>query len=491
MKRSVRILISTVLLVAGLLCSCGNTELPPAETQSEQSIATEAVSEPETEYRYTPQRTDYGKAEFRIICYDNTVTNGWHGIPNDIASAEDPHADVLSEAVYTRNMHVEEQLQIRIIGTTLAPDQVYSTVSNATMADFAEFDAVFPGIHQLSSMVSNQLLSDLHDTDIQFSDPWWDQNSIESFELGGVLFGVVSDITFYDKISTYVTFFNTEMLAAHKLENPYDLVTEGEWTLDKLLEMGEAASMDINNDDIYNEEDAYGLAFQNDASYVLLNAANHTIITKDENGLPVYHLKDESVLLTLQRIYGLMLDSRRFFNRQDFGLDLQAAINMFVEDRVMFMIRPIQSLFMMRQMDADFGIVTLPKMNVEDEYAGSAVNPYSGTLMVMPTVVQDKARTADVLQALACESYYTVTEPLYDVVLGAALVRDERASEMLGTAFDNRVYDIGMVFNFGGLSNDLLSNRTTNISSKIKAWERKVNQKIDELTQQIEIIKGS
>ncbi len=262
------------------------------------------------------------------------------------------------------------------------------------------------------------MLSDLRETGINFSDPWWDQNSIESFELGGVLFGAVSDITFFDKISTYVTFF-----------------------------------------------------------------------IKDESGLPVYHLTDPQVVLTLERIYTLMLDSRRFFNRQSYGMDVQDAVNMFTEERVMFMVRPIQSLFMMREMGADFGIATLPKMNASDPHVGSAVNPYSGTLLVLPRAVKDKARAADVLQALACESRYTVREPLFDVVLGAKLTRDERSVEMLNIAFDNRVYDIGLSFDFGGLADKLLTSQTANAASKVKSWERSVGKKIDALIAQIEAVK--
>ncbi len=496
MKRHAFAWISVLLLSAGLLTSCSDTTLPPSDTGSTAPVVTEALTTPpappETEYRYTPANTDYRNAEFRIINLDNVANSGWYGIPSDLAPAENPQSsDVLAEAVYARNLRVEEQLKIKLVVEELDATEIAGLMSKANLSGDAEFDAVFCGIYQMASFVSNQMLSDLRDTSIDFSDPWWDQNSINSFELGGVLFGAVSDITFFDKISTYVTFFNTEFITANGLENPYDLIEKDQWTLEKLLEMGNVASKDVNGDGTYDEQDAYGLAFQNDAAYVLLNAANKTIITKDENGLPVYNLKDDTVILTMQRIYELMLDSRQFFNRQAYGMDVQEAINMFTENRVMFMVRPIQSLFMMREMGADFGIATLPKMNESDTHVGSAVNPYAGTILVLPRVVKDKARFADVLQALACESHYTVQEPLFDVVLGAKLIRDERSVEMLNIAFDNRVYDIGLVFDFGGLGDKLMTNKTGDVASKVKSWERSVNKKIEELVGQIEAVNAS
>ncbi len=492
MKRYALCLIFVLLLSAGLMVSCGDNTKKPSDTTSSSIPVTDATTEtPETEYRYTPANTDYQNTEFRIINLDNVANSGWSGTPSDLLPAENPHADVLSEAVYTRNLRVEELLRVKIVVEELSSEKITSLVNKTTMSGDAEFDAVFCSIVQMSGFVSKQMLSDLRDTNINFSDPWWDQNSIEAFELGGVLFGAVSDMTFYDKISTYVTFFNTEFISSNGLENPYDLMERGEWTLEKLLEMGEVASKDVNGDSKYDEDDAYGLSFQSDAAYVLLNAANKTIITKDEHGLPVYNLTDEHVILTLQRIYELMLDSRRFFNRQKYGMNIQEAVNMFTENRAMFMVRPIQSLFMMRQMGADFGIVTLPKMNETDTYVGSAVNPYSGTILVLPTTVSDKARAADVLQAMACESHYTVQEPLFRVVLGAQLIRDERAVKMLDLAFSHRVYDIGLVFDFNGIADKLMTNKEGDVVSKVTSWKRAVDKKIEALIVQIEAVKAS
>ncbi len=481
--------ISALLLAAALMFSC-NDSTPPISDQTEDTSVetTQAVTEPV--YKYAPQNSDYGGAEFRILNYDNEKDNGWTGIPDDIFTEEDT-SDILSEAVYTRNRNVEELLHITITGEKYDGQTMVDLINKTTMSDSDEFDAAFPRLYNMAGLVTRQLLCNLYDTGIDFADPWWDQNSVNAFDLSGVLFGAISDITFYDKISTYVTFFNTKLIASHGLEDPYDLLENGTWTLEKLLEMGESVSKDMDGNGTYDKEDAYGLGFAVDAAYVLLNAANETIIQKNPDGIPEYHLTDEHVISTMQRIYELMFDTRRFFNRSTYNMSVQDAINMFVEDRVLFLIRPIQSLFMMRDMEADFGITTVPKMDETQTTVGSSVNPYAGTVMVLPTVVKDKARAADVLQTLACESYYTVKEPLYDLVLGTKLTRDERSAEMLDVAFENRVYDIGLIFDFGGLSDKILYNKSTEIASQFEAWEKSVNKKIDALNEQIEAVKES
>ena len=87
---------------------------------------------------------------------------------------------------------------------------------------------------------------------------------------------------------------------------------------------------------------------------------------------------------------------------------------MFSENRVMFLVRPIQSLFLMRNIEADFGILPVPKVQENQQSYGSAVNPYSATLLCFPKTISDPERAGVILDALAWESHYTVIGPLYE-----------------------------------------------------------------------------
>ena len=136
---------------------------------------------------------------------------------------------------------------------------------------------------------------------------------------------------------------------------------------------------------------------------------------------------------------------------------------------------------MMREMDADFGILPIPKLNEEQENYGAAVNPYTATLTCLPVSVRDPERSARVLQYASYESYYTVNGPLYEYVLGAKLIRDEISSKMLDITFDNRNFDIGLIWNFAGIADTLISNTDTDVASMIAAQTEKVNSDIKKL----------
>ena len=50
--------------------------------------------------------------------------------------------------------------------------------------------------------------------------------------------------------ATGVVFFNTELIDDLKLESPYDLVRNNEWTYDKMFEMSKLAYKD-NGDNVF------------------------------------------------------------------------------------------------------------------------------------------------------------------------------------------------------------------------------------------------
>ena len=170
---------------------------------------------------------------------------------------------------------------------------------------------------------------------------------------------------------------------------------------------------------------------------------------------------------------------KRYFNRQDFNADLNAAVNMFVENRALFLIRPIQSLFLMRDMAADFGILPLPKLYETQDGYHSAVNPYSATMLVLPKSLENPERSAVVTSYLASVSSASVIEPLYETVLGSKLIRDERSPAMLDLAFDGAVYDVGLIWNFGEFINPtLLTNRSMDIVSLVGKHQSKIDKAI-------------
>jgi len=127
---------------------------------------------------------------------------------------------------------------------------------------------------------------------------------------------------------------------------------------------------------------------------------------------------------TLQSVFDLM-DSDLYINIHHYNMSISQAIKMFTEDRSLFLIRPIQSVFGMRDMEADFGIIPLPRYFESDENYYTPMNIYPGVIMCVPQNSKNTDYICTVIDLLAAESHENVMPVFYDMVLDSKLVRDE------------------------------------------------------------------
>lgn len=484
-------LLGAVLLTAlttNLLFGCSETSNQTNETvQVTDTAKTESIAYEDGRMTFDVSGINYEGYEFRIWNFDNVTENLWdpEDIPNDIYS-EEQNGDMLNDAVYTRNQTVQEALNIKFIVTYMDHNRMSTSLNQAVASGSGDVDVLFPRFLLMPVFVNNDNLLNMADVDFRDTEAqWWNTEANEALNICGKQFGMVSDITYQDKISAIVTYFNQKLAEDYNLGNLYETVINDEWTLDNLLAMGQSISADLNNDGIYDQNDAYPLSCQNDAVYYLLHGGCMRFCEEDADDNIVLSLTDEKVVSALQKIYEIMGTRHQFFNRQALGVSSNEAINMFRENNVMFMIRPIQSLFMMRNMEADFGILPMPKLSEVQEEYGTSVNPYTATFMCFPKTVTDPDRNAVVTEMMALESHYTVITPLYENILGNKLIRDNNASKMLDIVFDSILYDIGIIWNFNNMTTTLITNKDTNISSLLASIQEPIENQIQELTENV------
>lgn len=484
-RRMLTLLLCALLLLPG----CGDGTTGETETTDAQGWVDDIVPEMETETEklsFDVSGIDYDGHTVVIWNYDNVSVNLWDptAIPNDLYSTE-LTGDVLNDAVYSRNKNVEEALNITL-SVEDRDDGMTNGLRQAVVSGSQDVDMLFPRLYLMPSMVNGGYLLDMNT--VPFRDttsPWWNAEANDSLSIYGKQFGMVSDITYQDKVCTIVTYFNQQLAEDHQLGDLYQTVIEDKWTLDNLLTMGASVSQDLNGDGIYDQNDAYPLSCQNDAVYYLLHGGRIRFCEEDESGKIALSLTSEQAVTALQKIYTIMGDQTQFFNRQTWNLSLEDAVKMFRENRVMFLIRPIQSLFLMRDMEADFGILPTPKLTEDQTAYGTAVNPYAGTFLCYPKTVENVERNAVVTEMLAWDSHYTVISPLYENILGSKLVRDTEASAMLDIVFDTVIYDIGLIWNFNDMSTTLLKNTDTQVSSMLASISGAVEKAIEKLEETV------
>ncbi|MGM9625147.1 MAG: hypothetical protein ACI3XM_05510, partial [Eubacteriales bacterium] len=261
------------------------------------------------------------------------------------------------------------------------------------------------------------------------------------------------------------------------------------WTLDKLYTLASDVSGDINGDGIMDEYDRWGI--QNEPYNVLAfcQAAGEKIVDKDAEDLPYAAIGSERFLSVFTEAMDLLNDKKVCMNYNDYlskysGTDpwTECMDPAFSDGRVLFNVTGLNRVTMFRSMDADFGILPMPKYEETMEHYISPVQMWCSSSIAVPKTASDPERTGIIIEALSAESLYTLTPAYYEVTLKTKLSRDEESAEMLDIIFENRVFDIGAMYNWGGiyqLTLDLASAGNYNFQSEYAKREKLIETNIE------------
>ena len=495
MKKIILILTLCVLIIC---VSCGetndnnagnnqspnpnNAETPGGAAEDEKDAPDAKLPPPEL------PEINLGGADFVIACNDYSIPV-W--VQRDIGADEET-GDTINDAVYRRNSLVEDKFNCVIVENKLL--DVPALIKKLVRAGDNSLDAATIRLRSLSDLAtSNNLVEFKNLTHIDLENPWWDRNCAKDLSVAHKIFGVASDMTLMDKDSTSAMVFNKQMQADYGIENLYGLVEGGRWTLDKLFDLCKLVSVDVDGNGTMDDQDAYGILYQRDTMTSFLSGSGEFVGGKNENDMPVMTLNTPKALEVLDKLYDILYDERYCFHVMKFfdpkSIDFTEGMNgIFHANRALFMWIRMADVENLRSMDTDFGILPIPKYDERQEYYLQTVNPYVGVVTSVPQCAASAENSSAVLEYMSYESKYILQPAYYDVVLHNKIARDEESSKMLDIIFGSRAYDVGDVYDFGGLGSDVITMSMTfnrNIVSTYEKKEARANTDIEKLVDKI------
>lgn len=434
----------------------------------------------------------FGGYSFRVMtCYlDNVDWVDW--VPRDI-TAESENGDLINDAVYKRNITIEERYEIKVeeISTEYS---IFSTrLRTSAAAGDHDFDIALPLLNDvIPTYAQDGLLADLKTMAfLDFSKPWWNQACVRQLSIGNRLYFAQGDLTILDNDSMGAMVFNKKLLQDHDIENPYELVKSGRWTLDKLAELSKGVAVDLNGDGAMElADDKFGLVVQRNTVFSLYAASGGTIVGKDKDDLPYIDFASDKSYTLLAKITELMRDSQNTVDLHRYEGKLAVydeQTKLFSENRALFMWIRMRVVETLRNMEADFGIVPLPKHDEKQEHYISKIDHGTSSAIVMLKTNPDFDRSCMILEALACESKYTLQPAYYDLNLKVKQVRDDESESMLDIIYDNGLtfYDIAEMYNFGNFTGTVRRIPThggdTNYASLFEKVESAMQKDIDKV----------
>lgn len=440
---SVFLLIVSLILTVSL--SCGDSATTVLETVPEDTHA-ETADEKSDEEKLSDilaslPDEDYDGYAFKILTREESASPYW--FTRDVFSAG-IDGEPINDAVYQRNSLLEDKYNITV--TDVPSGAVPATAAKQLiLAGDDSYTALTDGLTDLSTLATARLLIDYNTVpEINKDGAWWDQSMNEGMSIAGKLYFVTGDISIMDNEGTWHILFNKDIRADLNLDDPYALVKNGGWTLEKMHESAAAASSDMDGDGkMQPMTDRFGFASESYNTYALWVGGGMRIADKDENDLPVLAMNNEKSVGFLTSVLDLQLDKNIFVNHND-------NMEVFSSGTVMFQLVGMRVLPVYRQSEVNFGILPLPKYDEKQEKYHTTYSSWNLTAYSVPATASDTARAGVLLNALAAVSQYTLTPAYYDISLKGKYIRDDESADMIDLILNNRLYDIGLTFNWGG-----------------------------------------
>lgn len=444
-----------------------------APTETPDSGATEGSGdtvEPQRPSAFeSAEKQDLEKYVFTIRyadfddCYSDFHSEGLNG-------------NVLNDAVYERNMLVEEALNMSIDISWDAYTAVNESVKTQVNAGDHSYD-LFASQRTCLALSYGGYLYNMKDIpSLRLDKEWWDQGYINTMTVNDKLFTVVGDISVASLLFVSSLTFNKRLIESYGLQVPYDTVRENKWTFDAMKTLLANTSQDLNNDgQLTPGDDIYSLiGWGSESGYSLFYSTGYKFMNRNASGDMVLEYDAERFISIIEKVRELWDPMSTYFNNGSGREQHAATWKIFADGQAVcadIVLSKIGTYFM--DMPDDYGIVPLPKFDEAQEdyvtYSGFTV-----PMLMIPANEQNTERTGIIMEALGSASYDNVTPKLLEIVTKVKNVRDEDSSEMINVIIRTKIVDTAHFFDlpgYGSISRTLIASPATNPASSIKAYK--------------------
>ncbi len=489
-------LVCFILLTSFVFSSCADTGAESDQTtdelrQAETLPDTAEVTEEDT----TPvfAEANYGGENFVVISRSPTASS----YPAFYIGTEEP-TDVMSSAVYTRNTNTEEKYGIKI--EQMVGDKISTSVRNGVDSGMLDFDVILDQRESLASLAMSGYLYDFNNLNIDYSQPWWDANCAEGYEIGGKLFIMANDTSVSNLAGARFFFFNKNLIKDYQLTSPHTYIQEDKWTLDNFLSLVNAVYTD-DGDGVRTGSDVYGLLMETGATN---GNAIHMLV-----GCGVkFSEKDASDKLTvnldldkIDNIFGKLsavlkgetcltyTDASNGAEYSEFGNKYNYCRNLFAQGHFLFVQGNMGVSNQMSDMDGDgYGIAPNPKFSPDQESYYHKMDKLSNIWGIPNSETINYEMVSNVMDYWAYESSRTVMPAYYEITIKIRRVNDPYDTLMLDTVKSTIFYDISEVFGidvttalWNGYSNNSLASAWATQSKAISRQLTTFNGDIEKL----------
>ncbi len=448
--------------------ACSNVQ------QTDNTDTTESVgSSIETKLSDNLVKADFNGETFQITTFQN---NNFH-YEIDV---ETMTSELLDDAIYSRNLAIEEMYKIDLVQKVNNDGDNYNIVTTNILAGDDSYDlSIVRCGNDLDAWKNGYIYTYNQIPNIDLTQKYWDSTLNQSLTINNCQYTAVGafNLDIYDL--TFCLVFNKNMMSNYNLGNLYEMVKTGVWTYGRMGEMMTAVRSDLNGDGEFTTEDQFGYTSASKMTAPgFWIAAGVKSIEKDQEDMPYLALDSENFINVWDKIFEVVWDTNAtYFGTA--GEDVPAdSIKLFKGDQSLFMDISFFYIEALRDTEVDFGIIPYPK------YSETQEGTYCRVCYYMPCIIpktnSNLEMTGTILEALHCLSYEKVIPAYYDISLKGKYSRDDESAEMLDLIFQSRVIDIGDSTLCGQIRDNFIASMMTNnkrtLASAVKVYGNNITK---------------
>ncbi len=424
------LLLALLLAATSTACGGATTETSGSDTTSsaETTAAETEVSRanmPDT----LPDNMDFAGATINVFYFGQETSAQYDG-PAELTG------DVVKDALYNRNLSVEERLNVKF-NWVKGPDDwngFPAEVQNLLQAGASDYDIIIEENSRLFQQSIQGYFYDLMTKPyIDLEQPWWyNELMAESSLDNSKRYFLTGDICLSTLFGASAVFFNKDMYADYfgSVDDLYQKVLDGGWTVDALMEYCRGVATDLNGDGVYDDNDLLGFRYEQWGipNYMSMSTGL-SYITRDSEGFPVLDIYNEQSVTWADKLYKLLYTD-------NMAIAGSRTVS-FQNSTSLFLLSFLSTAHDLRDTEFAYGLLPYPKLSEDLEYfSGAATANGCGVAVPVSAPGEKLDATYAAIEALCAQAYRTVTPAWYETALKIKYVDNAIDAQMVDLIYE-------------------------------------------------------
>lgn len=439
------LLVLVFCLLMGLFASCSN------KNDKTDSGTTESDSKGETSESASILEDitvkDYGGKEYVILGLGDD--DGAEKDGNSVSHSYEGGSKVDS-VIYQRTVFLEKKYncEMRYKSTRAT----YQALLADSMSGGGSYNMVHPHPTEgIASIYTEGLAANIMDMyAIDLDKPWYRESQTEIYTVNGRLYQVASDVSVGSPLDGFV--FNKDLYSSlGYTEDLYDIVFEGDWTLEKFYDI--VTQYHSGYEGVEESAKIYSLVYHKGTENRFMYGCDQKTVKRNSEDEYELAFEEDKLDTIASYLYNLVYNCDNVYvgeckSENEWGSS--EMMNIFTSGRSIFIKYNVGGLYNhLRNLNFRIGYLPMPKYD-SNQKNYRVLSTGGGVMIPSALSNEEQQKSAAVLDAFARYNNVYMRPAFYNVVLQGRLSEDERDYQMLELMLEHPIYDIGFMIDGAG-----------------------------------------